>query len=384
MAELIRSAVLAGELSGDDLKAAKRDAFLGSAPQPGKWTSASGFIYEVVGRQPDSKNASVVEFFVKAWMPGGKRRLVFGPRKVGIERFRFSNIPVLTDDPNGGTEVCGTDEKGLDILRHKLVEDRTLCARVVIEQVVALAGVPDTGDGKLDDIGHTTTVIYSSTLDGLHTKSGTNQTWATLHDAAAATNWAGVNTVYISCQLATGTSAWASILRAGFRFDSSVIGSDQVISAATGSINENAGNSQNTFGGGYDPDIDWTSFSPANVNGPVAGDYDTYGTTVFAAKAQSAIATSAYNDFAFNADGIAAISKTGNDWFGLRYSSDVLNVEPSFVASKTVRFYIYYADQSGTTNDPKLTVTHAAASTGGLDKYNPRRMGKRWAYYGRC
>ena len=68
--------------------------------------------------------------------------------------------------------------------------------------------------------------------------------------------------------------------------------------------------------------------------------------------------TAGYNNFTLNAAGISNINKTGASWFGTRLSGDFDNSEPVYSASLIARVNIYLADNTGTTNDPKLVVIH--------------------------
>lgn len=72
--------------------------------------------------------------------------------------------------------------------------------------------------------------------------------------------------------------------------------------------------------------------------------------------------TSAYNDFAFNATGLAIISKVGVTKVGTRMDSDIDNSSPGGALLADSNFIPYYADQTGTGNDPMLVVTYVTTS----------------------
>jgi len=69
-----------------------------------------------------------------------------------------------------------------------------------------------------------------------------------------------------------------------------------------------------------------------------------------------------------NATGRGNVSLTGISKFGSRNANyDVANSAPAFTAFASNGIQIYFADQAGTANDPKLVVTYtlpSAAVTG--------------------
>ena len=382
MAELIRSAVIAMELSGDELKAVKRNAFLGSAPQPGKWTGAGGFIYEVVGRQPDARFDSVVEFFVKAWMPNGKQRLVFGPNKVGIERFQIVNIPVLTPDPLGGVEPSGSlDPVSLVTLyRPKLTEDILLTARTLLEQAVAVTGIPDDGNGMLDKIGQTTAVVYPS-LDGYVQRTSVTEVWATiLAGAGNVVNTAG-SARGPGARAFTSGSTYNALDRIKMCFDTSVIPAGSTKSAAS-IVLTGATTKLNGLGS---PTVDITQGGGA-TNSIVVGDFGATGTyqTVFGSITYAAWSSSLGNTYNLNQAGIDNVIAGGISIFASRIGWDTATGgTPSWISNAQTYLYHYLSEQTGTSQDPTLTVTYTAPSAGHVDKQIPRRVGKRWEYFWR-
>lgn len=105
-------------------------------------------------------------------------------------------------------------------------------------------------------------------------------------------------------------------------------------------------------------DVDIVSSAPASNDNVVSGDFDSLGTTVYSSIAIGSISTGAYNTFALDASGIATISKTGVSKFGARLSWDTDNSFTGTWASLGETEVLFsMAEQSGTTQDPKLTVT---------------------------
>ncbi len=99
---------------------------------------------------------------------------------------------------------------------------------------------------------------------------------------------------------------------------------------------------------------------PSN-NALVVGDYGNTGSTEFStAITYTNWSTTGYNDFALNASGLAAISKTGVSKFSTRNANyDVANVAPPWRVDAGTHIIAYAADQAGTANDPKLVVVHS-------------------------
>ncbi|MFH1820642.1 MAG: hypothetical protein ABH805_01905, partial [Candidatus Nealsonbacteria bacterium] len=73
--------------------------------------------------------------------------------------------------------------------------------------------------------------------------------------------------------------------------------------------------------------------------------------------------TAGYNDWTFNASGIAAIDVLGVSKFSVRNANyDAASSTPSWGAGSS-SFSAYYADQTGTAQDPKLVVTYSPTSS---------------------
>ena len=357
----LREAVLAGELSGRDLLIEKREFHL-KAEQPGEWTdAATGRHYEVVGREADG---DLVTFFVRAWTTADKKtQLAFGRtgKAVGIERFRFQNIPTLTEDPLGGFEECGTDEEtGLIKTRPKLIEDPLLVARELVRQQVGLTARIDPG-ADFKATGRTVTTFYPS-LDGYVTRLSTGS-WASVRDGAG-TGAVSTDTAVRCIWLDSGTSNnWDGIRRAPFIFDTASL-AGQLASAVTFSVYSD-GTFANTFA--THPDILVVAYS-GTLTSLSASDYAAanFGTTAFATKAYASWVSGNWNDFTLSAGGVSNVNEGGKSGFALRYKWDAEDTgAANWESGKNANVGMYMVDQTGTTNDPKLTVTHEAAAAGG-------------------
>jgi hypothetical protein len=71
------------------------------------------------------------------------------------------------------------------------------------------------------------------------------------------------------------------------------------------------------------------SASPASNTALAANDFDDVGSTELSSQVTYPVSTGGYNDFALNASGIAAISKTGVTKFAFRSGHDINNSVPN-------------------------------------------------------
>jgi len=195
------------------------------------------------------------------------------------------------------------------------------------------------------NLGYDTLTAYSTTADGV-TSNQFNTDFATTRNAATGTGYLATGTssgTAIACYSTTGTSRL--MRRSYFYFDTSSI-STNTISAAVFSLYGvvNNGSSVSVQKGTQAATL-------------AAADYDSftgnsYGNT-------TGWSTTGYNDITLDATGLSDINKTGETKYCAReYTYDYLNSDPGDAMHANG---CYYANQSGTTNDPKLVVTHAAA-----------------------
>lgn len=159
----------------------------------------------------------------------------------------------------------------------------------------------------------------------------------------------------------TVENQWQQIDRSIFLFNTASINTD-TISGAVLSLYGNGKDNDSAI----NIDINIYSSNPNTNTTLVAGDYDSLGTTAFCDTSITYASwnIAGYNDFTLNASGITAINKTGITKFGARNAAlDVANTPPSWVSGLVARLNGYFADQTGTTNDPKLVVTHTTSAS---------------------
>lgn len=286
-----------------------------------------------------------VQVYAQAWENGVQ--LGFGDGTIDIERFRIFNPPVLVDNPNGA--ITRMTSEGIKTFS----EDPAAALRAVLTDTVALVGKNGTKI-VLGSVGNTTDVFFSSTDDGRVYRYATDTTWAAARDT---TNGTGAATAETSergnpCDYANDNPGKYDLFRSFFDFATSAIGSD-TISSATFSFSKVGSAFSNTNSTTLEV-VQTTHALP-----PTTSDFHSFTYTSGGSYNYSSL-VSGYNDITLNATGQEFINKTGTTKIGMICGRDLNNLAPTG-ANDPQQFY--FADQVGTTNDPKLTVIHAAVAT---------------------
>ena len=186
-----------------------------------------------------------------------------------------------------------------------------------------------------------------------------DETFATIRAGAGNSHNDTATTMFPKITTSTTTNQFSQIARCIISFDTSSLSPDVVQSA---DISFYGLGKSDTFTPALNPDYYVVSATPADAADLADADYGNTGSTSFGTFSQSGFNTSAYNDVALNASGQANINTSGVSSFGLRIGPDFLNSAPAWGSLETADVSIYTADQTGTTNDPKLTVIHGAAA----------------------
>jgi len=212
----------------------------------------------------------------------------------------------------------------------------------------------------------TTDVYYpdadteSTSVDGYTNASLVGTTWASAR-ASAGTASSDNSVTGRVVALHADTTGWDDIGRGYFLFDTSSLPDTDTIDSAVVSI---YGVSK-TDNGQYDQKAVLITTNPASNTSLASTDHYrnslVAGGGVDVGTARIDLGTwgnSAYNDFTVS--DLTKISATGVTKFGLALSGDVDNAEPTIdnngiYSDLTIR----YADQTGTTEDPMLTVVHS-------------------------
>lgn len=202
----------------------------------------------------------------------------------------------------------------------------------------------------------------ATTVDGIVGRNDVSEAWSTIRSGAGTSAGAGDVTNYAFFIQAAATSGqWQHLRRGVYLFDTSAIGVSGSITAATLSLYGVAKSDDL----GITPSCDIYTTTPAANNNLAAADFGQFGTTsqTTGAIAYGSLSASAYNDWTLSATGRGNISQTGVSRFGTRNGNyDADNVAPTWSDSLQSWFEVYQADQTGTTNDPKLVVTYFGVS----------------------
>lgn len=202
----------------------------------------------------------------------------------------------------------------------------------------------------------------TTSVDGSVDRNVVSEAFSTIRNGAGTTAFAasaGDDPGYLAAS--TTVNEYAYLRRGIYLFDTSAIPDAATISAAVFSLFGYA----KTNGLGS-PGLDVVATTPASDTTLTASDYGQFGTTVFATKAYAAWdgGGTIYNDFTLDSNGIAAVSLTGVSKFGTRLTWDTSNsFGGAWSSSADSHYETATADQSGTSEDPKLVVTYATVFT---------------------
>jgi hypothetical protein len=206
----------------------------------------------------------------------------------------------------------------------------------------------------------------NSPCDGRAYIFSVGTTWSNIVNGAGTTGTAtDSNNYYVYIFASSGSPDWSVNNRSIFLFDTSGLDAlgDITISAATLSLR---GTAKADDGTAISPNIDIYTSNPASTSTIVASDYSNLGSISQTGSpiSYASFSASGYNDFPFNATGIGNISIDGISKFGARNANyDVSGSTPTWSSSSEHSMTGYYADQTGTDNDPKLVVTYTLPAT---------------------
>lgn len=323
-----------------------------------------------IGVESVSMKDDNLVIMARAWENGVQ--LGFGEDgSIDIERFVFVNPPVLVNDPSGNIIRESIDELTGQKTQRKLREDIVLAIGESLAHTIKVSK----REGQIvpGKIGNTTLTVYpdadpeTTTVDGVvYTNGGADDTFSNLRTAAGTVaNDTTANSLFAYIGASTTSNQYSLLGRSIFLFDTSSIGAGATISSATWSgygtstqDNLNGASSANSV-------LVLVASTPASNTALAAADYGQLGTTDFGRSVtQENWSTVAYNDTTINASGIAAINKTGVTKFGIRYGWDFDNTTTglTWASSGIQKVYGYFADQTGTANDPKLVVNYSSSS----------------------
>ncbi len=217
-----------------------------------------------------------------------------------------------------------------------------------------------------------------NTVDGFVERNGVNELFNII--SAGAGNYASTNnTSRLVGVIASSTAnQFETLSRALMTFDTTTIDSSSTVTSASLSL---YGQFRSSDLGATDLTV--VSSTPASNNSLASSDYSNLGSTSFGSVSYSAYSTSSYNDITLNASGLSNVTKAGISKFGLRIEWDRAGTFSGVWANRAASGYDFWlADYTGTTRDPKLTVTYTTFSQAYYATGNPYASGKMMTYNG--
>ena len=234
-----------------------------------------------------------------------------------------------------------------------------------------------------DVFSDTTTSYYSGAGDGcVGFERPTTGTWSYIHDAATAAYQYSSGTLFQTTGgsegAGIGSGDWGAGLalnRAFVPMDTSGLDDGATITAASLFLYVYAHYTTGELTGyHYYSVVETNQASNTSLS---TGDYDECGKSTangwssamstdiikLSGDVSSSLTDSAYNEFALNSTGLAVISKTGYTKLGVRNAHDLMNVSQNTGAGNYAFFHAYTSEQTGTSNDPYLSVTYTISST---------------------
>lgn len=315
-----------------------------------------------------------IEVFARAWDKKGQ--VGFGDGTIDIERFRIQIgggganghlTHLVVPDPNGTIEVEYSKEDGTTYTK-KYRED---AKQVLLNDLAhTISVIPKFGSERIvpNKRGSTTSTFNpvagaNAPCDGRTIRHAVNQTFTNIQNGAGTLASATVAEDIPSCTLggSATTDQFQRLDRVAFGFPTGTLPDTDTISAANLSFYRGASGILTDLG---DTDINVVSVTLASEADVGTADYAiaNWGTTLWATGVAISTWAAGYNDIALNATGIAAISQTGNSFFGLRSKWDVDNSFTGTWSSGAFTIaYVNHVDSADSGTHPKLVVTHAAA-----------------------
>lgn len=164
----------------------------------------------------------------------------------------------------------------------------------------------------------------------------------------------------------TGTNIFYQLRRCWIGFDTSSIGADQTVDSATLQMKKYNHNNSSTL---WDSELlNIYAAVPATADELDASDHQNMGTTAFATgKDWGTIRAQSQGDsttWTLNTDGKAAVDTEGLTQIGIAWEADRDGTSvPTAYVNYQFGGNFYMAEQTGTSSDPLLTVTHSEASS---------------------
>lgn len=199
--------------------------------------------------------------------------------------------------------------------------------------------------------------IYAASGDGC-VRNMTQATWAAARGNASGTLAQPTPGNAFGAYVGKNGAADWDVIRGFLAFDLSGIPAGATITAATLSVQVNT--VYDLLGSGGLGVVEGTQ---ASISTLATSDFSLVGSTELATrKTLASLSTSVYTDFALNAAGLAVLQAGvgSSAKLALRTGRDIDNTTPASTNYEGV--LVYFSEQTGTSQDPKLVVTYVAAT----------------------
>lgn len=311
-----------------------------------------------------------VQVFARAWSDG--EQIGFGvDGTVDIERFRIFNPPVLVPDPLGEINVFQEADLINDIPEYNQ-NFRYDPAEATLQSIEHTIGVMNNKVLNSSTIvpgkrGNTTSTFYpdagtgGTTVDGQINRGTGGTSWSDLRTGTGTGAFPSLNPIAFGyLRSTTTTDQYNLMVRGFFTFNTASIPDSDVISSATFSTYVTSVSGTTNFGTLSSIVTKWTLAANNNL---ATGDYNisNIGTSASSGKGFDTFSTSAYNDYAIT--DLTSINKTGVTSYATLTTAEVNNVAPTWASNVNAQINCSAADNTGTSQDPKLVVEHAASAT---------------------
>ena len=201
----------------------------------------------------------------------------------------------------------------------------------------------------------------TSSVDGYTGNNNVYGSWSTLM-AASATLTLDNSTTLPQTIRDGGADVYRDFNRPITLFDTSSIGVDQVVTAATQEMTISSVNAGTSWDG---INLNVYGISPASNTAIVTADHLTMTRTPLDAGVQwgglRTTGSGAVASFVFDATGRATVNTTGISKYAIGWAYEASDTTPAIDMSGTTGPLWHSAEAAGTANDPALIVTHSAA-----------------------
>jgi len=207
-------------------------------------------------------------------------------------------------------------------------------------------------------------VIYSdadenaTTIDSPIDRRGVDEVFATIRNGDGTNVSHDATTAFVGAQASNTNNQFQKLSRYAFTLDTGIVPNGSALISAIVSL---WGVSKD--GGLGNPNFDIVTYSGPN-NTVDQADYADFGASSFYNIAYASILTGFYNDFVLDVNGRAYTNIESITGFGIRTTWDTNNVFAGvWVGNTNGGATFYTADQAGTVNDPKITITYTPPLT---------------------